>query len=170
MVSEACGRQQIGREDLWFTRREIRRETGMSYEQVRVHLERLIEMEYVLVHRGGRGQSFVYELLYDGKGQDGKPFVMGLIAVETLGKSEKYEGTTSSLGGEKGELPGSYRGHTGPIPGGYRSGKSVASEGEQKSSGKEAEKSPKNAHLDPEFQDRSYPQEEGRRHTAGGKG
>ena len=27
----------------------------------------------VLVHRGGRGQSFVYELLYDGEGKDGRP-------------------------------------------------------------------------------------------------
>ena len=27
---------------------------------------RLEEMEYLLVHRGGRGQSFVYELLYEG--------------------------------------------------------------------------------------------------------
>jgi hypothetical protein len=38
----------------------------------------------VLVHRGGRGQSFVYELLYDGAGRDGKPFLMGLVDVQTL--------------------------------------------------------------------------------------
>ena len=40
------------------------------------------ELEYVLVHRGGRGQSFVYELVYDGQGQDGQPFLSGLIDVE----------------------------------------------------------------------------------------
>jgi hypothetical protein len=44
----------------------------------------LINRGYVLVHRGGRGQSFVYELLYDGRGQDGKPFLMGLVDVESL--------------------------------------------------------------------------------------
>ena len=38
----------------------------------------------MLVHRGGRGQSFVYELLYDGAGRDGKPFLMGLIDVAAL--------------------------------------------------------------------------------------
>ena len=38
-----------------------------------------MEMEYVLVHRGRRGQGFVYEMLYDGEGQDGKPFLMGLL-------------------------------------------------------------------------------------------
>ena len=44
-------------------------------------------MEYLLVHRGGRGQSFVYELLYDGEGKDGEPFVLGLIDVDKLGSS-----------------------------------------------------------------------------------
>jgi hypothetical protein len=49
-----------------------------------MHMHKLEELEYVLVHRGGRGQSFVYELLYDGAGRDGKPFLMGLVDVETL--------------------------------------------------------------------------------------
>ena len=49
-----------------------------------MHMNKLEGLEYVLVHRGGRGQSFVYELLYDGRGQDGKPFLMGLVDVETL--------------------------------------------------------------------------------------
>jgi hypothetical protein len=42
------------------------------------------------VHRGGRGQSFVYELLYDGQGRDGKPFLMGLIDIEAL--KQTYDG------------------------------------------------------------------------------
>ena len=32
-------------------------------------MKKLEAMEYVLVHRGGRGQSFVYELLYNGEGE-----------------------------------------------------------------------------------------------------
>ena len=57
-----------------------------------------MSLEYVLVHRGGRGQSFVYELLYDGQGQDGQPFLAGLIDVEKLselaydGKNEHRNG------------------------------------------------------------------------------
>jgi hypothetical protein len=47
-------------------------------------MHRLEELEYVVAHRGGRGQGFVYELLYGGEGQDGKPFLMGLIDVERL--------------------------------------------------------------------------------------
>lgn len=46
---------------------------------MRTHMHKLITMEYVLVHRGSRGQTFVYELLYDGGGRDGRPFMMGLI-------------------------------------------------------------------------------------------
>jgi DNA primase len=49
-----------------FTRREVRAEAGMTDTALRVHLERLVTLEYLLVHRGQRGQSFVYELLFEG--------------------------------------------------------------------------------------------------------
>jgi hypothetical protein len=83
-VREACARQAMARTAYRFTRREIRGWTGWSDFQVRTHLDRLVTLEYVLVHRGGRGQGFVYELLYDGQGHEGEPFVMGLVDVETL--------------------------------------------------------------------------------------
>jgi hypothetical protein len=35
--------------------------TGWGATQVRVHLDRLAEMEYLIVHHGGRGQMFLYE-------------------------------------------------------------------------------------------------------------
>ena len=35
----------------------------------------------MLVHRGGRGQSFVYELLYCGEGEDGNCFLLGLSSM-----------------------------------------------------------------------------------------
>ncbi len=70
--------------DVRFTRKLVRDHVGWTDFQVKTHMHKLEELEYVLVHRGGRGQSFEYELLYDGQGQDGKPFVMGLIDVETL--------------------------------------------------------------------------------------
>ena len=73
------GRLKKGRADFHFSRKAVRAATGWTDFQVRVHLGRLVELEYVLVHRGGRGQSFVYELLYEGQGQDGQPFVIGLV-------------------------------------------------------------------------------------------
>ena len=75
--------------DVRFTRKLVRDHVGWTDFQVKTHMHKLEELEYVLVHRGGRGQSFEYELLYDGQGQDGKPFVMGLIDVETL----SYDGS-----------------------------------------------------------------------------
>ena len=80
----------MDQEDFRFTRKDVRRHTGWSDFQVRTHLAKLAELEYVLVHHGGRGQSFVYELLYDGKGQDGSPFLMRLLDVAEL--AHEYDG------------------------------------------------------------------------------
>lgn len=116
-VSEACGRQGVARDAYRFTRREVREATGWSYDQVRVHLDRLVELEYVLPHRGGRGQQFVYELLYDGAGRDGQPFLIGLIDVEAL----KSTGTTETLGGETVEFGEGLGAALGPFGGGLGS-------------------------------------------------
>ncbi len=94
MVSEKSRQLKMERPDYRFTRRDVREHTGMTDFQVRVHLDRLVSMEYALVHHGARGQSYVYELLYDGKGKDGRPFLAGLIDAERLGAKygEKIEG------------------------------------------------------------------------------
>jgi DNA primase len=63
MVTAGCARSGISRGDYRFTRREVREFTGWSDFQVHVHLNKLAALEYVVTHRGGRGQSFVYELL-----------------------------------------------------------------------------------------------------------
>jgi DNA primase len=97
MVDEACQAKAMPRAAHRFSRREVREYAGWSDFQVKMHMHKLEELEYVLVHRGGRGQSFVYELLYDGAGRDGTPFLMGLIDLKTLkrayvGKKEHREG------------------------------------------------------------------------------
>jgi hypothetical protein len=124
MSAQACGQKNIERSDYRFSRREVRQYTGWSYEQIRVHLDRLVAMEYVLVHHGGRGQSFVYELLYDGAGKDGARFVMHLLDV-TAAETSKNANTTQSLGGQKARFGVPYRAHTGPIPAPYRGGTGV---------------------------------------------
>ena len=90
MVEKHCAAQAITRADYRFSRREVREATSWSDFQVKVHMHKLEELEYVLVHRGGRGQSFVYELLYDGAGRDGRPFLMGLIDGAAL--KQAYDG------------------------------------------------------------------------------
>jgi len=101
MVSEKSRQLKMERPDYRFTRRDVREHTGMTDFQVRVHLDRLVSMEYALVHHGARGQSYVYELLYDGKGKDGRPFLAGLIDAERLGAKygEKNEGQNRGVEG-----------------------------------------------------------------------
>jgi len=91
-VTRECAVRVIARCDLRFTQREVREWSGWTDVQVKKHLFKLVTMEYVLVHRGGRGQSFVYELLYDGAGVDGRPFLPGLIDAGQLAKWDRQRG------------------------------------------------------------------------------
>jgi len=104
MVEQRCRAQHISRVDHRFSRRDVREFAGWSDFQVKMHMHKLEELEYVLVHRGGRGQSFVYELLYDGQGRDGTPFLMGLIDAETLKRN--YDGNKEHPESDS-EAPGS---------------------------------------------------------------
>jgi hypothetical protein len=81
MVVEECRKLQIERADYRFSRRQVREHTGWSAKQVRIHMERLHEMEYLVSHRGGRGQSFVYELVFEAGENPSKPQFPGLIHV-----------------------------------------------------------------------------------------
>ncbi len=103
-VAAACAAQSVTREAFRFSRREVRTWIGLSDVQARLHLERLVRMEYLLVHRGQRGQSFVYELLYDGQGKDGAPMLAGLVDVDALRTV-----TTTNLAGVNGQLAGPSR-------------------------------------------------------------
>jgi len=127
MVGRICQEQEVAPGDVRFTRAEARRHSGWSYDQVRVHLDRLAEMEYVLIHHGRRGQSFIYELLYDGEGQEGNPFLLGLIDVDRLRQATAEASTTTpdegptmgdqaeSLGGQKRSLGGGETEFGGPL-------------------------------------------------------
>jgi DNA primase catalytic core len=91
MVTAACAAQQLARAQYRFSRREVREYTGLCDTQLRVHLERLVSLEYLLVHRGMRGQSFVYELLFDGPAASEAPHLSGLIDVATMASSRGSE-------------------------------------------------------------------------------
>lgn len=92
MVKRDVEEKKIAREDLRFTQRDARTFTGWTDVQVKRHLAKLADLEYVLVHRGGRGQSFVYELLYAGQGDEGGKFLLGLIDTGKLSALSKVEG------------------------------------------------------------------------------
>jgi len=122
MVGGECERQKIERVDLRFSRRDVRRFTGWGNTQLKTHLRRLEELEYLLVHHGGRGQSFVYELVFERQGDSSKPTLPGLIDVEKLagyGYDEKKSG-------QNGQWSGSRRPEVGGMSGGGRGEESPA--------------------------------------------
>jgi DNA primase catalytic core len=132
MVAAECKRQQIERSEYRFSRRDVRAVTGWGDTQLRLHLGRLEELEYLLAHRGGRGQSFVYELAFAIEGDGDRPVMAGLIDVEKLG-GYKYDanfaGVKVEFAGLESENAGSKRGQNGGVAGGSRGKESPASIG-----------------------------------------
>jgi hypothetical protein len=116
MVSAECERQKIERTDFRFSRRDVRQHTKWGDTQLRVHLRRLEELEYLLIHRGGRGQSFVYELVFERQGDSGRPVLPGLIEIEKL-TGCNYDAKNA---GQNGQFAGSTRPQSGGIAGGAR--------------------------------------------------
>lgn len=104
MVKTACEQNQIDPKHHRFTQREARAATGWSPPQVKRHMQRLHELEYILSHRGGRGQGFVYELIYQGEGGDGGKFLPGLITEESLA-SIAYDGDRDGQNSDR-DAPG----------------------------------------------------------------
>ncbi|QDV86152.1 hypothetical protein [Stieleria magnilauensis] len=78
-VTDTAKANAVPRDAVRFTRRDIREATAIGNSQLSIHLNRLVDLEYVHVHRGKNGQRYVYELLYCGEGREGQPFMMGLI-------------------------------------------------------------------------------------------
>jgi post-segregation antitoxin (ccd killing protein) len=78
--------QGIQPREVRFTRRELRDATRWSDTALKIHLARLVDLEYLSLHRELRGNRFTYELLYQGEGDNGEPFLMQLIDVARLKK------------------------------------------------------------------------------------
>lgn len=90
-VTSACQQFNLKQCDYRFSRKDVRAASGWTDFQVKKHMQRLEEMEYVLIHRGKRGQSYEYELLYQSEGENGNPFLMGLIDTNKLMNDAKKE-------------------------------------------------------------------------------
>jgi len=159
MVCNACEKLAIGRSSFRFHRRDILDFTGWSYNQLRIHMERLIELEYILIHGGHQGRRISYELLYDGQGKDGKPFCVGLLDVEAIRKG-KSDSTTQTLWGQNRTLlggGGKFVPHLSPVCSPIVGGVLGQAKPDGKPvSGQILEESLKNAHLEPPGNAESY--------------
>jgi hypothetical protein len=118
MVEEHCAAQQVSRAQHRFSRRAVREYTRWGDTQLKIHLSRLTELEYVLVHRGGRGQSFEYELLFDGETNTDAPHASGLIDIDTLTRdydAERSGGGAPQSGPSRPSI-GTLSGEDRPVP------------------------------------------------------
>jgi DNA primase catalytic core len=150
MVTRRCRDLKLDREDYRFSRRDLREEVRWGDTQLRIHLERLVELEYVLVHRGGRGQSFVYELLWDGEGADGRPFLVGLFDPAALGRAydSQFAGLRAHPSGQTAEFSGPSRPQSGPVTGGSRGAENAVNAAQEPARAQIQESAPENHVLD----------------------
>ncbi len=99
MVTQACEKLNVDQSDHRFGRKAIRAFTGWSDGQLKIHCKRLEEMEYLLVHHGGRGQSIDYELLYSGDIDSHDNQMMGLLDIKQL--KQDYDAKRSGVKAQK---------------------------------------------------------------------
>jgi DNA primase catalytic core len=109
-VQAECARRDETREAFRFTRRDVRAATHWGDTQLKIHLARLVELEYVIAHRGRNG-TFEYELLYSG-GDDGRARLSGLIEPEALTTVDgTRSGPTEDWSGSGRAMVGAWSGH-----------------------------------------------------------
>ncbi len=111
-VAEHATAQALLPKEVRFTRREARTATGLRDTQLRVHLDRLMQLDYLLPHTGRNGQRFVYELAFDGAADQAVPQLVGLLDVEALrgtSTTPTSRGTKPTSRGQSANLAGSLR-------------------------------------------------------------
>jgi hypothetical protein len=90
-VTAECARLSARRADFRFSRRALREAIAWGDTQLKIHLARLAELEYLVAHRGKAG-GFDYELVYDAGDADALRFP-GLADIEALRRA--YDGARS---------------------------------------------------------------------------
>jgi hypothetical protein len=119
-VSEQAELQGIERGGVRFTRRAVRGHLGLSDTQLRVHLDRLVTLDYVAVHGGKPGQRFAYSLLFDGDAERDGPQLIGLRDTEDAALPRTSRGKTATSRGSEPNLAGGSRPVRGGVAGGSR--------------------------------------------------
>ena len=98
-VTRRADQEAVSRSDIRFTQRQLREALGWSDRALRRQLRRLVELEYVLVHRTGQGNQRAYQLAddvqcdtdTDSETDHGESGLLGLIDVKQLRKRKPRE-------------------------------------------------------------------------------
>ena len=132
-VVAECKRQSVKRADFRFSRRALREAITWGDTQLKTHLARLAELEYLITHRTRNG-GFEYELVYDLSDTDGVLRFPGLADIEAL--HHEYDAARSGQNVTR-SAPG--RGVDGGQSGGGRGNESVVTPHPVRVSGDNAE-------------------------------
>jgi DNA primase len=125
-VGAECQRQAIRRTEYRFARRTLREAIAWGDTQLRLHLERLVELEYLIPRRDGAGGKFTYELAYElANAGDDRPRaqVAGLItpaalqALTNIAATATATATVAKSRGSDPQVAGRSRGGSGPVAG-----------------------------------------------------
>ena len=101
-VQQCCTVDGIEQRDFRFSRKQLRDVTGWGNTQLKVHLARLEDMEFLALHNVPRSKAIAYELLFDGSTDNDTPHLMGLLDVGCLQKNnETYSYDKQKSGQEK---------------------------------------------------------------------
>ena len=130
---QAMQRERAAKHDgdggLW-RRRDLRAFCGWSDTALKVHLSRLVELEYVAAQRDPEHlQGLVYELMFDGDVTAERPHLSGLLDVEKLRAAHGYDANRS---GENGDRSGGGQPPVSPWSGGGQGGKNGESPSENR--------------------------------------
>jgi hypothetical protein len=82
-VAQQCKTLGIGRTEYRFSRRALREAIAWGDTQLKVHLARLVELEYLIAHRT-KANGLDYELVYEAGAGDDTLRLPGLADVEAL--------------------------------------------------------------------------------------
>ena len=115
--------QTVPAAEVRFTRKDVREATGWGDTQLRVHLERLVSLEYLLTHREGAGGRFTYELVFDGDVSTAV-HLSGLIDAAGIEAAP----TTMKSRGQHSEVAGRLRVDSGPLAAPLRTGQPAQSQ------------------------------------------
>ncbi|MBX3712964.1 MAG: hypothetical protein KF800_13475 [Lysobacter sp.] len=124
-VREQAQASGAARVDVRFTRRALREALGLSDTQLRVHLDRLVQLEYVRQHSGQNGSLYTYSLLFDGDAGSDCPQAMGLSDEIAPDATPTSRGQTPTSRGKGRDLAGTLRPPRGALAGASRSDEST---------------------------------------------
>ena len=99
MVQERCQSERVTQQTFRFSRKDVRDYCSWGNTQLKIHLGRLEDMEYLIVHGGGRGKTISYELVYNGEGKEGENFLIGLIDTKKLNYDAEKSGANKNKSG-----------------------------------------------------------------------